>query len=183
MPLSENVRIGLAGGFSGGQLRGAGVTTNVRSWFIGPYGSLRLGPVILDGDLFYTYSRGDMKANEGENIPLVSANSRQMAAKQSAARMMRMVRNIVLYLPSSQFFYKLAQSRHFFGNGDHLRAMFKAFAAASAPRRLAQFRNARHNNDDGCCLDFRQIAKQAVYARNAHIRVDFCVRSQHVRNG
>lgn len=62
-PLSENARIGFAGGFSGGQSRGAGVTANVKSWFFGPYGTLRLGPVTLDGDVTYTGSQGSMSGS------------------------------------------------------------------------------------------------------------------------
>ena len=72
-PVSENVRIGFAGGFSGGQSRGAGVTSNVKSWFFGPYYTLKLGQITLDGDVTYTYSQGSM--NGSYSFPVADSTS------------------------------------------------------------------------------------------------------------
>lgn len=57
-PVSGNVRLGLAAGYSGGQSRGAGSTVDLRSWLVGLYGSLDLGGFLLDGDLSYARTAG-----------------------------------------------------------------------------------------------------------------------------
>jgi len=56
-PVTENLRLGLGLGYSSGQLRGAGVTTNLHTWFASLYGTLALPhEVTLDADLTYGYT-------------------------------------------------------------------------------------------------------------------------------
>lgn len=57
-PVAEDLRLGAAFGYSGGQLRGAGATTNLHTWFGSLYGTWNPGPVQLDGDLTYAYTSG-----------------------------------------------------------------------------------------------------------------------------
>lgn len=61
--IAENARIGFAAGFSLGQLRGTGATTDVKSWSFGPYTTWRIDPITLDADLTYTYSRGKVSGS------------------------------------------------------------------------------------------------------------------------
>ena len=57
MPVTEALRLGAGFGFSGGQLRGSGVTTNLHTWFASLYGTLALPQQIkLDADVTYGYT-------------------------------------------------------------------------------------------------------------------------------
>jgi len=76
--LSNDVRIGLAAGFSNGESRGAGTTTRVKSWFAGPYATVQAGPITLDGDLTYTYSQG--KLSGSYSFPVADSTSGHFTA-------------------------------------------------------------------------------------------------------
>lgn len=84
-PISDNARIGVAGGFSSGQSRATGVKTDVKSWFFGPYGTLRVGPVTLDADAAYTYSHGSMKGSY--SFPYVDSTSGDFDANTLSANL------------------------------------------------------------------------------------------------
>lgn len=84
-PISDNARIGVAGGFSSGQSRATGVKTDVKSWFIGPYGTLRVGPVTLDADAAYTYSHGSMKGSY--SFPYVDSTTGDFDANTLSANL------------------------------------------------------------------------------------------------
>jgi len=56
-PVTDNLRLGAGFGYSGGQLRGGDVTTNLHTWFGSLYGTLALPQEIrLDADLTYAYT-------------------------------------------------------------------------------------------------------------------------------
>lgn len=58
--VADNARLGLSAGFSAGQSRGAGASIDLKTWFAGLYGSLGLGGLVLDGDLTYARTFGDL---------------------------------------------------------------------------------------------------------------------------
>jgi len=60
-PVTNNLRLGVGFGHSGGQLRGAGVTTNLHTWFASLYGTLALPQEVkLDADLTYGYTHAKL---------------------------------------------------------------------------------------------------------------------------
>lgn len=57
MPVTDSLRLGAGFGYSGGQLRGSGVTANLHTWFASLYGTLALPQGIkLDADVTYGYT-------------------------------------------------------------------------------------------------------------------------------
>lgn len=78
-PVTENLRLGLGLGYSGGQLRGAGVTTNLHTWFASLYGTLALPQeVTLDADLTYGYTRA--RLNGAYTWPVADSTSGRYTA-------------------------------------------------------------------------------------------------------
>ena len=65
--------LGFAFGCSNGKIKGAGTTTDLKSWFLGPYGTWKVGPLTLDGDLSCTYSQGAMSGRY--SIPVADSTS------------------------------------------------------------------------------------------------------------
>lgn len=62
-PVTDILRLGLAVGYSAGQISGADVDTDLDTGLVSVYGSMDLGYVLLDADLTYAYTSGDVNGD------------------------------------------------------------------------------------------------------------------------